>query len=87
MKECERLNEDLALMNEPNNFADEFDNDVTSSSNEAPINFDNISLSSSMSETAAKSCTSEHEQQTCVLRLQTFFLITNRYLRLFSFKL
>ncbi|CAF4450948.1 unnamed protein product [Rotaria socialis] len=64
VKECEQLNEDLALMNEPNNFADEFDNDVTSSSDEAPINFDNISLLSLISETAAKSCTSEHEQHT-----------------------
>ncbi|CAM4767431.1 unnamed protein product [Rotaria magnacalcarata] len=64
VKECEQLNEDLALMSEPNNFADEFDNDVTSSSDEAPINFDNISLLSLISETAAKSCTSEHEQHT-----------------------
>ncbi|CAF2146016.1 unnamed protein product [Rotaria magnacalcarata] len=64
LKECEQLNEDLALMSEPNNFADEFDNDVTSSSDEAPINFDNISLLSLISETAAKSCTSEHEQHT-----------------------
>ena len=54
-------------MGQRNDFVYESDDDVTSPSDEAVINFDNISHQSSTFETAAKSYALEDEQNTYVL--------------------